>query len=1006
MPKQLEKKLIEDYLIEELQKRGWVFVKDEELEREAISEPLLVSNFKKALKRLNKDLEITEEEINKVIQEVKLLPVSQEGVKKLLHYFKYGIGIKFEKERVVKTVKLFDFENLENNEFLVSRQVSFKGREIIRPDILLFINGIPLIEIECKNPAEIGVSWKTAYYQIKDYEKTAPELYKYLQIGIAVESEARYFPIVPWQKDVWIYEWKEEEKDSAEAILEFLRTERILDILRNFLFIREERGEMTKVIARYMQYEATNKIVERVIKNLEGKEKKNKGLIWHWQGSGKTLTMIFAGHKLYFDERLENPTIFFIVDRIDLESQLFNEFSSLKLNLSPEKIENIHSLKKIVEADNFRGKRGIFLTLLHKFKPGEEKIKDLDEKLKEISKTEETIADRKNVVCFLDEVHRSQYGLMAAQMKRILKNAFFFGFTGTPIAEEERNTYQEFGYPLKEGGYLDKYFVEDSIKDKFTVPIVYQPRLEKKVHLKKEDLNTFLESTIEELEEIEKEKTEKRVARKLDKIKVFLENPKRIKEIAEDIASHFRENLEGRFKAMIATSSRKASVIYKRALDEILPSKYTEVVMTYQIDDKEPIRKYRQELIKRYPESGGDLSKINIEIRDKFKTEEFPKILIVTDMLLTGFDAPILQTMYLDKPLKKHKLLQAIARTNRPYKGVKEAGLIIDYIGVLKELKRAYKMYYEKEEIENVLYDYKFLVKRFVSLLERLNEIFRGISKTFERETIFKAFERLKDRDNEKKFIEKYQSLRKIFEILGSHEIKIDFLKEFKWYSALYGYYLKTKKREEDKEKTQKYFKKVIDFIHKNTEIEEINKALPVFTFDENYFKKLKESSLSQEEKAVNMLFALEKLVLVEQKRNPLYKTIAEKVEELVRQWEIRKIDYEILFQELEKVKKEIKEKEKEKESLKLSPLEYGIFLILNKIVKNKKETMEATKELKDKISEYMLKGWIDQPELRKKIFREIRVVARRLKIKYKLSLEEFERLFQDLVSVIENYDG
>jgi type I restriction enzyme R subunit len=681
MPKQLEKKLIEDYLIEELQKRGWLFVENEKLEREAISEPLLVSNFKKALQRLNEDLEIGKEEINKVVQEIRLLPVSQEGVKKLLHYFKYGIGIKFERERVVKTVKIFDFENLENNEFLMSRQIPFKGKEIIRPDILLFINGIPLIEIECKNPTQMDVSWQEAYSQIKNYEKIVPELYKYLQIGVAVETEARYFPIVPWQKEVLIYEWKEEGKDSIESILEFLRTERILDILRNFLFVREERGEMTKVIARYMQYRATNKIFERVIKNLKGKEEKNKGLIWHWQGSGKTLTMIFAAHKLYFEKLLKTPTIFFIVDRIDLETQLFEEFNYLKLNLSLERIENVSSLREIIKADNFKGKRGVFITLLHKFKPGEEKIQNLNLELQRV--LGETISNRKNVICFLDEVHRSQYGLMVAQMKKILKNAFFFGFTGTPIAKEERNTYETFGYPLKEEGYLDKYFVEESIKDNFTLPIVYQPRLEREVHLKKEDLRVFLESPFEELKETEKEKIERAVSQKLNKIRVFLENPKRIKEITKDIIKHFKENLNGKFKAMVVTGSRKACVLYKRALDEILPSEYTEVVMTYQIAEKESIiEEYRQELIKKYPEGGGDPSKIDIEIRDKFKTEIFPKILIVTDMLLTGFDAPILQTIYLDKLLKKHRLLQAIARTNRPYKDLKEAGLIIDYVGI------------------------------------------------------------------------------------------------------------------------------------------------------------------------------------------------------------------------------------------------------------------------------------------------------------------------------------
>lgn len=1007
MSKQLEKKLVEDYLVEEFQKRGWVFVKNEDLEREAISEPLLVWNFKESLKRLNEDLDIGEEEINKVIQEIRLLPVSQEGIKKLLHYFKYGVGVKFEKERVIKRVKIFDFENLENNEFLVSRQVSFRGSKIIRPDILLFVNGVPLVEIECKNPVEVGVDWQSGYYQIKNYEKIVPELYKYFQIGVAVGTETRYFPIVPWQKGVSIYEWRKGGKNSIEAILEFLRPERVLDILRNFLFIREERGEMTKVIARYMQYRAANKIFERVVRNLEGKETKNKGLIWHWQGSGKTLIMIFAGHKLYFDKRLKNPTIFFIVDRIDLENQLFNEFNFLKLNFSLEKIESISSLAEVIKADNFRGKRGVFLTLLHKFKPGEEKIKKLNLELQNASG--ETIAERKNVICFLDEVHRSQYGLMAGQMKKILKNAFFFGFTGTPIAEDERNTYEAFGYPLKDEGYLDRYFVDDSIKDGFTVPILYQPRLEKKVHLKKEDLKAFLESVFEDLEEAKKEKVKGEVSRRLNKIKVFLENSDRIKEITKDITQHFKENLDGKFKAMVVAGSRKACVLYKRTLDEVLPSKYSEVVMTYEADDKEPIKSYREELMKRHPERGGDTNRINIEIRERFKNPDMmPKILIVTDMLLTGFDAPILQTMYLDKPLKKHRLLQAIARTNRPYKNLKEAGLVIDYVGILKELEKAYKMYYKEAEVKNVLFNYESLKEKFVSLLKELDGIFRRIPQVFERDKIFEAFERLNDDENEKKFVEKFHSLRKVFEMLGTQEIKIDFLEKFKWYSALYVYYLKAKKEREGitREELKRYFSKVLDFIHKSTEVEKINKGLPPFAFDESYFEKIQRSHLSEKEKAVNNLFALEKFVLVEQNKNPIYKSIAEKVEELVRKWKMREIDYKMLYKEVSEIQKDVLKKEKEKERLRFSPLEYGIFMNLREIIKNEKSAIQATKELEEKISKFMLEDWINQPALRQKVLREVRTFMRGLKGKYGLSYEKFEKVYEDLKSVIENYGG
>lgn len=237
--------------------------------------------------------------------------------------------VKFEKDRVVRYIRLFDFDNPEENEFIATNQVYFKGRDIIRTDIVLYVNGIPLVNIECKDPTKISESWLNAFNQIKDYEQLAPELYKYAQIGVAAESVARYFPIVPWNRDINSYEWKEKGKDSIDSLTEMVAPARLLDLIQNYLFFRVEHGQATKVIARYMQFYAANKIVERVLNNLNEEDEKDRGLVWHWQGSGKTLTMIFAAHKLYYHGSLANPSIYFIVDRTELESQLYDEFTAL-----------------------------------------------------------------------------------------------------------------------------------------------------------------------------------------------------------------------------------------------------------------------------------------------------------------------------------------------------------------------------------------------------------------------------------------------------------------------------------------------------------------------------------------------------------------------------------------------------------------------------------------------------------------------------------------------------
>lgn len=291
-----ESNLVEDYIVQKLEEKGWSFVSSDELERDSYEEPLLIPSLLRALKRINKDTGIGEEEIKRVVSELKLTGTGIEGAKRILNFYKFGVPVKSEKEKVVRYVQIFDFENTDKNEFIVTRQVYYYGRDKIRTDVVLYVNGIPLVNIECKNPVSLSESWYTAYKQIKGYENAVPELYKYVQIGIAAESIAKYFPIVPWQEDVRIHEWKKEGKNSLDSTVEMLSRERLLDIVRNFLFFRVEFGNTSKVITRYMQYRAANKMVNRVVKNLEGEEDKNRGLIWHWQGSGKTLTMIFAAN--------------------------------------------------------------------------------------------------------------------------------------------------------------------------------------------------------------------------------------------------------------------------------------------------------------------------------------------------------------------------------------------------------------------------------------------------------------------------------------------------------------------------------------------------------------------------------------------------------------------------------------------------------------------------------------------------------------------------------------
>jgi len=1004
MPLFSEKSLVEDYFVERLQEKGWKFVSADELEREDLEQPLLTPALVRALKRLNANIGISDEEIKQVLNELKLRTSGSEDSKKILNYFKDGIPIKFERERIVKYVKLFDYENATANDFVVSSQVVHQaGDKQIRNDIILYVNGIPLVNIECKNPASLTENWYSAYRQIKEYEKTVPEPYKYIQIGVVAEQTAHYFPTAPWQDDTLIHQWREPNKDSLDATIEMLTPKTLLNIIQNYLFFRIEHGKTTKVITRYMQYRAAERIVTRVLNYIDGKEKKNKGLIWHWQGSGKTLTMIFAANKLYRHPTLQNPTIFFIVDREELETQLSDEFAALDIT-KPETIDSIYALKNIIRHDEDRGKRGIFITLIHKFSPDE--LTQLQKELETQSQTRETIRTRTNVILFIDEAHRTQYGLLATQMKEILKSSSPFAFTGTPIAKAGRDTYGQFSY-LPEEKYLDKYFITDSIQDGFTLKIAYQPRLGKEegIHLKREMLQTFLEVSIEEIPEEYREDVEEKTKQRLDLVKIYLENPERIKKVAMDIAQHFKDNLDGKFKALVVAVNRLACVRYKRELDKLLPKEYSEVVMTFPRTSLQEIRDYEKELIDSH--HGKQIEDVRKEAIDKYKEEEYPKILIVTEMLLTGFDVPILQTMYLDKPLKEHRLLQAIARTNRPYKDLKEAGLIIDYVGILKEFTQAFENY-TKEDITGILMPIDDLAKEFAQIIDETITLFTDVPKDqYDRQTMIKAFETITSEEkNTKKFQQNYRHLRKLFELLGPHEIKLQKLKEYTWLTQVYAYYLRTTRQDTAAENryAQRYFQKTLRYVYKTTELADIEQQYPIIQFDVDYLKNLQAKAQTKEEKAANILFTLNRFIIIDKQRNPIYESLTEKVERILNLWKEKTKDFEKIYNESAQIFQEIQKLQNRQTQLLFTNLKYAMLLTMEKTLGANKDLTQDVNELTVLLQPHMFKGWQYQQTARKTIERKTRKYLRKYIKKYNISLAEMEQLYQKIMDNVRTY--
>jgi type I restriction enzyme R subunit len=376
-------------------------------------------------------------------------------------------------------------------------------------------------------------------------------------------------------------------------------------------------------------------------------------------------------------------------------------------------------------------------------------------------------------------------------------------------------------------------------------------------------------------------------------------------------------------------------------------------------------------------------------------------------MLLTGFDAPILQTMYLDKPLKEHRLLQAIARTNRPYKDLKEAGLIIDYVGILKEFTRAFENY-TKEDITGILISTDDLAKEFTKKLDETTALFAGVPKDqYNRQTMLKAFETITTNEqNTKKFQINYRRLRKLFELLGPHPIKLDKLKDYTWLTQVYNFYLHETRQDLATENryAYKYFQKTLKYIYKTTEVTDIDQQYPTIQFDADYLKNLQEKLKTKEEKAANILFTLNRFIIIDKQRNPVYETLAEKVERILKLWKEKTKDFEKIYNESAQIFQEIQALQTRQKQLLFTNLQYAILLNIEKAVPSNGDLTKDTQELTALLQPYLFKGWQYQQTARKSVERETRKYLRKYIRQNNLSLTEMEGLYQKIIDNVKTY--
>ncbi len=1007
----LEKAYLDEFC-KKLEEIGW-----KELKPQSLDNHLIKEIFEKKVEELNKDvLDAYAEQKDKIMNQVYLTIQNADEVK-MLDILRFGADIVIKKwnSLIPLNIKLIDYENVRRNKFNYIREQEIKhGNNVDRPDILLFVNGIPLVLIEGKSP--IMQSFGEPYYeglkQIMRYQKEIRSLFKFVQFGVVAADRNPYIPTFPREEiksPAGYGFWKVNRKES---IFDLLKPDRLLDVIRHFIFFtRDKKGERTKIIARYMQYFATKRAMERISKYLENKDNKNQGLIWHWQGSGKTYTMFFIAYQFLLRYNKRNPLVFFVIDRIELEKQLEDVFKSIEHKRvgDVKRIEKIEELKEVIK--NADREWGLKITTIQKFQPRELDIKEKVEK--------------KEVLFLIDEAHRSQYGDLAATMRKIFSKAIFIGFTGTPVFVNERNTFKHFAYPPDEI-YLDVYFIQQSQEDGFTLPIIFRVIEEKKekiggidILLSEDDIRAILEAYKEDEMEVDSilegeiaRKLKKQLRSKIRKTRIILENEKRIEKVVEYIKENIREDTENfTFKAMIVAANRTACVRYKKIMDKHFPEEFSEVVMSYQQNEKEEIHTFKEKFLKRY--NTRDWNEANEKVRENFLKKEYPKVLIVTDMLLTGFDAPILKVMYLDKPIFYHRLLQATARVNRPYPELnKKHGLIVDSVGLLAHIQRTLNIYQylAEENSEKIREDLKNAFKdseKELEILKQKIDYLKTKLKDYgiDLEMIAKClknndlsfYEDLKEKisgpngmamyftekEDVRKMMRFVKEALEIYKSLGAYPKKLDYKWEKDALFVIYNMFLKTVNKGR-KKVVGEVWDKLIEQIHRSTVVEELIDKV------EKEVKAVKPIKPQIKEAAVT--FYEIRNVVMDRLHNPLYREIYERLERLRKMWLERNIGVEEFIKELEKEREEVEKLEK----LEQKPGWEKIYKMTSEYLqKNLGERLEIP-ELKNKLKDIFERNrFLEVDE------KEIRLIVAKALLRHKMDPKKRYELETKIVEMI-----
>ena len=719
---------------------------------------------------------------------------------------------------------LIDYDDPARNVYEVTEEWAFhNGHYGTREDVVFLINGIPVLVIECKN-ANKDEAIALGVDQIRRYHGETPELFVSQQLFTATDAIGFSYGVSWNTVRRNIFNWKDEEVGKVEAkVRTFCAIPQVLAFLKDYIVFAEKDEELNKYILRQHQTTAVERVVHRALDPV-----RRRGLVWHTQGSGKTFTMIKAAELLFKAPVADKPTVLLMIDRNELEDQMLKNLAALGLG-NIEHAESISKLNRLLKDDY----RGIIVCMVHKFR-------DMPA----------NINTRKNIYVLIDEAHRTTGGDLGNFLMAGLPNASYLGFTGTPIDKTAygRGTFKTFGGE-DDKGYLHKYSIADSIADGTTLPLYYNmaPN-EMLVPHETLDMEFLSLADAEGLADIE------HLNKVLDRavnLKNFLKGKERIPKVAEFVAKHYTENVEPLgYKAFLVGVDREACAMYKHALDQFLPPEYSAVVYTGNNNDTAALKEFHME------------EKKERQIRKAFtKLNEYPKILIVTEKLLTGFDAPVLYAMYLDKPMRDHTLLQAIARVNRPYENeqaemVKPHGFVLDFVGIFDKLEKA--LAFDSDEINAIVKDIALLKGLFKNKMEQKVPAYLAlVGGRFDDRDVDALIEHVRDPERRKEFFKEYKEVEMLYEIISPDAFLRPYIEPYATLSAIYDVVRKayTKRVEVDRD----FQRKTNALVQDHVGTYNVNAPLELVEINERTIELIKQKLGGDGTKVINLIKSIEK---------------------------------------------------------------------------------------------------------------------------------------------------